>query len=89
MAWKLAFSPGSVRDLKKLDRPVRDAILDKLEWFAANFSLARHNRLQAVHTIFYKLRVGDYRVLYCINQKERLIRVEYIDHRSRIYKRRR
>ncbi|HLC65292.1 MAG TPA: type II toxin-antitoxin system RelE/ParE family toxin [Candidatus Nanoarchaeia archaeon] len=33
----------------------------------------------------YKLRVGDYRVIADINQKERIIAVTLIGHRKNIY----
>lgn len=33
----------------------------------------------------YRIRVGDYRILYEVLRKERLILIEKIDHRSTVY----
>ncbi len=35
----------------------------------------------------YRLRVGDYRILYMIDEEIRLINIENIDNRGDIYKR--
>ena len=37
---------------------------------------------------FYKLRVGDWRVIYKINWEERIIIVCCVDRRDKIYKKR-
>ncbi|MEK6809510.1 MAG: type II toxin-antitoxin system RelE/ParE family toxin [Nanoarchaeota archaeon] len=37
---------------------------------------------------FYKLRVGDWRVVYKIDWKEQTIIASYIDHRSKVYRKR-
>ena len=34
----------------------------------------------------YRLRVGDYRVLYTVNEKERILEVYAIGHRKDIYR---
>ena len=36
----------------------------------------------------YKIRVGNYRILVDISYKPNIIWVRYVDHRSRVYKRR-
>ena len=35
---------------------------------------------------YFRYRVGDYRVLYRIDEKERVVLVEKIAHRSEVYK---
>lgn len=37
---------------------------------------------------FYKLRVGDWRVMYKVNWQDKIIIVSYIDRRDRSYKKR-
>lgn len=36
----------------------------------------------------YRLRVGDYRIVYCIQDRELLILIVDLDHRADIYKKR-
>ncbi len=85
--WSLEFSVEADQDLSKLDRQVRRRVIDKLEWFLANFENVFPSILGAEYREFYKLRVGDWRVIYKIDWQKRIIEVSYIDHRSKIYKR--
>ncbi|MCK4233696.1 type II toxin-antitoxin system RelE/ParE family toxin, partial [candidate division WOR-3 bacterium] len=34
----------------------------------------------------YKLRVGDWRIIYTVNQKTKVITIHMIGHRKEIYK---
>jgi len=34
----------------------------------------------------FRIRVGDYRIIYCINDKKHLIDVIYIRHRREVYR---
>ncbi len=36
---------------------------------------------------YYKLKVGDYRALIDVDKEQRIIFVQVLDHRSKIYKR--
>jgi mRNA interferase RelE/StbE len=40
-------------------------------------------RLQ--HSIYYKLRIGDYRAIYSIDNREQRVIVLFIGHRSEVY----
>lgn len=84
--WSLEFSKEAERDLANLDRAVRERVIDKLDWFTVNFSSLFPIPLTAEFREFCKLRIGDWRVYYSIRWSERVIRIEYIDHRSRAYK---
>lgn len=37
---------------------------------------------------FYKLRIGDWRVMYKVNWLDRIIIVSYINRRDKVYKKR-
>ncbi len=36
----------------------------------------------------YRIRVGDYRIIYQVDLKNRIILIEYISHRKDVYKKR-
>jgi mRNA interferase RelE/StbE len=36
---------------------------------------------------FYRIRVGNYRVIYAVDQKERIIVIHYVRHRKDAYRR--
>jgi len=86
--WLLKFTLDAEADLVKLDREIRRRIIDKLDWFLENFDVISPSVLGSEFREFYKLRVGDWRVIYKVDWQSRLITICYIDRRDKIYKKR-
>ena len=86
MAWKINFELEAEEDLLRLDRSVNERVISKLSWLQENFENITPIPLSNVLTGVFKLRVGDYRVLYIIKQEKRVINIVDVDHRSKIYK---
>ena len=84
--WKLEFSPEAEEKLKELDGIIRKRVVEKLSWFLENFDSIVPLPLHADFKNFYKLRLGDWRIMYRIQWNSRVIRVEDIDKRDKIYK---
>lgn len=87
MSWRVEFSKTGERDFAVLDRSQRREIIKRLEWLVANFEQATPLPLHAEWRGFFKLRLGDWRIIYRFDQPKSLITVHVIDHRSKIYKR--
>lgn len=85
--WKFIITADAQEDLKKLDKEVRQRILDKLKWFTENFDYVTPFPLSEPYKGFFKLRVGDWRVIYQVEHAEKLVSVHIIDRRDKIYKR--
>ena len=83
--YALTVSGKAQEDLARLDRRVAARILKKLAWLAANAETVHHVPLTGEWRDFYRLRVGDYRVLYELDRAGRQIAVEVIGHRRDIY----
>jgi mRNA interferase RelE/StbE len=81
----LQFSDRAVASLKRLDKPVARRILDKLSWLATNATMVTHTSLTGEWSGFYRLRVGNYRVIYQMDHGIHLIVIEVIGHRREIY----
>ena len=86
-AWLVEFSRTAETDLARLDAPVRRRIIDKLEWLKANFDSVVPLVLGGEFRELFKLRVGDWRVIYGVDWESTRITVYYIDRRDRVYKR--
>ena len=87
--WSVEFLPKAENDLAKLDRAVRRRIIEKVEWLRANIDTVFPIPLTGEFKDFYKLRVGDWRVMYKIEWRSSKILVSYIGRRDRVYKKRR
>ena len=88
MAYSIAYSQGAERQLRKLDRPVAARILAFMDRVKA-LSNPRSTG-EALHGdklgMFWKYRVGDWRLVVSIKDSVLLIEVIEIDHRSTVYR---
>ena len=80
------FEPAAVKDLAKADPSKGQRILDKISWMSAHFDQLKHQALTGISKGFLKLRVGDYRIIYTVNQEQRIITIHLIGHRREIYR---
>lgn len=84
--YKINFSPQGEKSLQLLDRETGQRLLDKLKWLAENINVINPLPLHGSLSGFYKLTVGDYRVIYELNHSKKVITVHKIGHRCDIYK---
>lgn len=87
MLWSSRILPEAKRDLEKLDVPVRRRVYEQLLWLANHFDEITPLPLEATLKGFFKLRVGDWRIVYEVNDVDEEIIVHAIDRRDKIYKR--
>ena len=85
--WSLGFEPKADKDLAGLDNVIRGRIIEKLNWLLKNFDSLFPAPLHNEWRDFYKLRIGDFRVVYQINWQKHSITICYIDNRNKVYKR--
>lgn len=77
---------AAVADLERLDRAAARRIVRRLQWLAENLDGIKPTPLVGELSGLYRLRVGDYRVIYEILREEPLIVVHAIGHRREIYR---
>lgn len=85
-AWNFVLTRLAERALAKLDNPLRVRVLQKLHWLIRSFSLTDLIPLSAELKGFFKLRIGDWRIVYEIDYSEEKVIVHSIGHRDKIYK---
>jgi len=85
MSYSISFEPESITDLDNLAQVVQLRILNKIEWLSINFEQITPLPLTGEWSGFYKLRVGDYRVIYEFDIESQLIIITKVGHRSEIY----
>lgn len=85
MLYSIQLTARALRDLKALDRVVRQRLRQHIDRLAQNPWPARAKKLHGQEP-YYRIRVGDYRVIYEVDgQKLRIIIVK-IGHRSDVYR---
>lgn len=75
------------RELSRLDKKMGLRIVRRIRWLAENLDTIKPIALKRNLAGLYKLRVGDYRVVYEVLHNEKVIVVHLIGHRGEIYQR--
>lgn len=73
------------RELSRLDKPIAKRIVERIRWLAENLDNAKPKALKGELAGLYKLREGDYRIIYEVIRKEKAIIIHSIGHRREIY----
>lgn len=84
--YKLDFTDEGRSALASLDKIVAQRVLDKLKWFLQNIGAVSFKPLDGNLSGLYKLRVGDWRVIYEVNHNDKVVTVHKVGHRKEIYK---
>jgi mRNA interferase RelE/StbE len=82
MEYEIEFKPRSLKDCKKIPRPDLERIFVHIEEMANN--LKGDVKRLTDYTPEYRLRVGDYRILF-ETEKDKII-IYRIRHRKDVYK---
>jgi mRNA interferase RelE/StbE len=85
MPYQVIIKRSAEKELEALPAQLRDRIIRKLLALEENPRPSGVKRLQGGDA--FRLRVGDYRVLYAIEDQAQLITIYAIGHRSEVYRR--
>ena len=88
MAFRARLVGAAARDLARLDKPEARRIVRRINWLAANLDTFKPEALTGDLAGLYKLRIGDFRVIYEMLDAEQILLVHAIGHRREIYRRR-
>lgn len=84
--YKVEFTLRAEEDLSRIDRTIAKRIADKIEWLRQNIEYIIKEPLAGEFKGTYKLRVGDWRIIYSVEQSLQEITIYAIEHRSKVYK---
>jgi len=86
--YRIRILEAASQDLARLDKPIGLRIVQRINWLAANLDAIHLEALAGDLAGLYKLRTGDYRVIYEVLWDEQTIVIHAIGHRREIYQRR-
>lgn len=81
----IGYDPKALKELSKLDKPVARRIMRAADELAIN---PRPNGVRPLvgYPDLWRIRVGDYRVIYTIRDAELVVLVLRVAHRSSVYR---
>ena len=85
MTYRIEFRPAAMRELAKLETSTRRRIAATLESLGKNPRSPGVEKLKG-HDHRYRVRCGDYRIIYEIEDRVLIILVLRISHRRQVYR---
>lgn len=83
--YKIEYAKQVKKSLEKLPRKDKIAILEKIELLATN---PRPTGIKALHgqwSGYYRARMGDYRIIYSVEDKILTVYIVKVSHRGAVY----
>ena len=84
--YALTFRPAALRALGKLDRQIAERIKAATEALRDDPRPSGAKMLTGSHGL-WRIRIGDYRVVYTVDDQRRIVRVAAAGHRRDVYTR--
>lgn len=84
--YTVVFSKSADKSLSALDKQTQQRILEKLKELKTNSKNLDIKKLKG-HDALYRLRVGQFRVVYTIQHEQIVIYIVVVGHRRDVYQR--
>ena len=85
MGYSIYFNRRIKKLLERLDKSQKERIRTRLLSLSKDPFIGDVKKVEGRENV-YRVRIGDYRVLYLLDRKEKEIYVVKIDNRSRVYR---
>jgi mRNA interferase RelE/StbE len=85
MAYTIIFNPAVRRQVRSLPGWVNERLRQRIEALAADPHGPGTKALSAEFRGMHRLRVGDYRVIYHVDEPAKTLTIMRIGHRSHVY----
>jgi len=84
MKYTLQIVSTAERQFLKLQTPLQNRIKNKL--FSLEMAPRPHGSQKLHGTDFFRIRIGDYRVIYSVDDVHKIVKVLDIGHRREVYR---
>ena len=86
--YSIRYMLSAAQEMEELDSSIAKRIYNRIKWLAENFDALTPETLEGDWKGKFKFRVGDYRIVYTVNQKENYLMIHMVRHRREAYRRR-
>jgi len=85
MNYRVEFASKAVKDLRSIPRAYQGKIINKAEALANDPYPRGCLKLKGPQEDFWRVRIGDYRILYQVDDSVKIIDIRRIGHRKGVY----
>jgi len=83
--YKITFARSARKELEKFSPHIAERILDRLEDLGAEPRSSGALKLKGEQGL-WRIRVGDYRIVYTIDDRRKTVDVSLVRHRKDVYR---
>jgi mRNA interferase RelE/StbE len=84
--YQIVVKPSAKRELKKLVPRIVSLIVSKIDTLAVNPRPEGCKKLVTNKEELWRVKVGEYRILYAIDDEIRIVDIHHVGHRREIYR---
>ena len=84
-SFKVIFKPSVEKDLRSLPKSVVARVFKHIEVLKDDPSPRQSIKLAGAE-LLYRIRIGDYRVIYGVDKEAKQVIVHYVRHRRDVYR---
>jgi len=78
VSYQVEWEQDAAQALERLELTVARDIIKRIQWLAANFDSTKPRRPTGALKGYFKLRSGDYRVIYSVNRKSKILIIRIV-----------
>ena len=84
-SYNVSFKPSVEKDLRPLPKSVVARVIEQIEILKTDPLPRQAIKLSSAERL-YRIRVGDYRIVYEVDTKAKQVMVHYVRHRREVYR---
>jgi mRNA interferase RelE/StbE len=84
-SYRILLKPSVEKDLRSLPKGTVNRLINRIEALAMDPLPRQSVKLTGAEHL-YRIRAGDYRVIYAVDHQTRLVTVHYVRHRKEAYR---
>ncbi len=84
-SYRVRFTKSAEKDLRRIEKSRVFSVMEKIEALSVNPRLEGTKKLVGSEAA-YRLRVGDYRVIYTIDDGIKIVQIDRVRHRKDAYR---
>jgi len=84
-SYRVRFTKSAEKDLRRIEKSRVFSVMEKIEALSVNPRLEGTKKLVGSDAA-YRLRVGDYRVIYTIDDGIKIVQIDRVRHRKDAYR---
>jgi mRNA interferase RelE/StbE len=83
--YAISFARSARKELERLDEPLSSKVFHRIEDLAENPRPVECRKLVGTENL-WRIRVGDYRVVYVIHDTDKTVDIVAVRHRKEVYR---